>query len=285
MTELDRFVAIDWSGAKGLRQKGIAVATCGPGSGAPRLVSSPDGRAWSREGVTRWLNGKTRAERVLAGFDFSFAAPFLDKGAYFPGTAIKAGDAPALWSEIEDICRDEPHLGASGFPGAGELAPFFLRPGQRGAEFEPRLRLTERLCRDQGLGHAESLFHLIGPSQVGLASLTGMRALLRLQSYDIWPFVGPFPGRSCAVEIFTRVCLTMAGVGGEKLRDAESLDAALKALECEPSGLRGKLDDHATDAMVSAAALRVMAGRSKYWQPAALSDRVRRTEGWTFGVL
>ncbi|MEE8372018.1 MAG: hypothetical protein V3R73_07675 [Sphingomonadales bacterium] len=289
MTEFDRFVAVDWSGAKGLRQKGIAVASCGSGRGTPMLVTAPDGRAWSRQGVMDWLNREATGKRLLAGFDFSFGAPFEDEEAFFPGASLTAKDAPSLWLEIENICRDEPHLGASGLPQHGEFSRFFQsQEGEitiRGAEFAPRLRVTERLCHDQGLGKAETLFNLIGARQVGKASLTGMRALLRLEGFDIWPFDEPSPGRSCAIEIFTRICLIMAGAGHKKLRDAESLDRALKALECEPSGLRGKLDDHATDAMVSAAALRVMAGRSKYWQPAALSDRVRRTEGWTFGVL
>ena len=32
------YVAIDWSGAKGRRHKGIAVAICDAGDAAPRLV-------------------------------------------------------------------------------------------------------------------------------------------------------------------------------------------------------------------------------------------------------
>ena len=46
------FVAIDWSGAKGRRHKGIAVAEA-RGDGAPRLVRP--GQVWSREEVLRWL--------------------------------------------------------------------------------------------------------------------------------------------------------------------------------------------------------------------------------------
>ena len=48
MTNFARFVAIDWSGAKGKRHKGIAIAEA-RGDVAPRLVRP--GHVWSREEV------------------------------------------------------------------------------------------------------------------------------------------------------------------------------------------------------------------------------------------
>ena len=58
--EFDRFVAIDWSGAKGARHKGIAVAVAGAGVEAPRLVPPPsriggNGGGWARAEVADWL--------------------------------------------------------------------------------------------------------------------------------------------------------------------------------------------------------------------------------------
>jgi hypothetical protein len=41
-----RFAAIDWSGARGLRHKGIAVALCEQGDAAPLLVERA--KPWSR---------------------------------------------------------------------------------------------------------------------------------------------------------------------------------------------------------------------------------------------
>jgi hypothetical protein len=41
-----RFVAIDWSGAKGRKHKGIAVALCQAGAAAPRRVAP--GPGWGR---------------------------------------------------------------------------------------------------------------------------------------------------------------------------------------------------------------------------------------------
>ena len=49
-----RFAAIDWSGAKGNRHRGIAVALCETGDEAPRLIDPPGG-AWSRMKVLDWL--------------------------------------------------------------------------------------------------------------------------------------------------------------------------------------------------------------------------------------
>jgi len=48
----DCFVAIDWSGAKGRRHKGIAIAEA-RGDAPPRLVRSE--HVWSREEVLDWL--------------------------------------------------------------------------------------------------------------------------------------------------------------------------------------------------------------------------------------
>jgi len=68
----DTFVAIDWSGAKGDRHKGISVAVAGPGSDAPRLLSPPAARGWARCEVADWL--EAQKGRVLAGFDCLGAA-------------------------------------------------------------------------------------------------------------------------------------------------------------------------------------------------------------------
>ena len=48
----ESYVAIDWSGAKGRRHKGIAIAEA-RGDSAPRLVRA--GHVWSREEVFGWL--------------------------------------------------------------------------------------------------------------------------------------------------------------------------------------------------------------------------------------
>ena len=69
--------AIDWSGAKGRRHKGSAIAEA-RGDDPPRLIRP--GHVWSREEVLRWLLKKAEKEPRLFGFDFSFAPPIVEGG-------------------------------------------------------------------------------------------------------------------------------------------------------------------------------------------------------------
>ncbi len=80
-----RFAAIDWSGAKGSRHKGIAVAVAEAGDAPPRLVRP--GHVWSRTEVLDWIAALAGGPPTLVGMDFSFAPPFVARGAYLPGDA------------------------------------------------------------------------------------------------------------------------------------------------------------------------------------------------------
>ena len=82
LTRFSHFAAIDWSGAVGPRQRGIAVAICWPGGGAPELVR-PD-HVWSRDEVADWLLAAMPAG-TLVGLDLGLSLPFADRGGFFPG--------------------------------------------------------------------------------------------------------------------------------------------------------------------------------------------------------
>ncbi|MFA7587751.1 MAG: hypothetical protein WCY11_16400, partial [Novosphingobium sp.] len=102
----------------------------------------------------------------------------------------------------------------------------------------------------------------------------------------VWPFA-PLPEHGAViVEIYTALAAREAGVrrGLSKLRDAAALDTALAALGSAPHAPLGKYDDHATDALVTAAWLRRAAHRAELWNPTGLDETIARTEGWTFGV-
>ena len=107
-----RFACIDWSGAKGDRQKGIAIAVSdGPGR-TPKLIE----RSWSRGAVLDWLlDHARRGSDLLVGIDFSTAFPFLDAGAYFPGWDRSPPDGPALWALVDALSHEDPHLAATSF--------------------------------------------------------------------------------------------------------------------------------------------------------------------------
>jgi hypothetical protein len=284
----DAYVGIDWSGARGKPQRGIQVAWCRPGSGQPQVVSPP-GRAWSRPEVRDWLSLATRRQRLLVGLDFSFTFPFVDAGAYFPGADSAPASARALWRLVEDVCTDDDTLYGGAFADrAPWSAYFFRRKGARGVRFERRHKLVEKACADAGLGHPETVFHLIGPKQVGLGSLSGMRLLQALGRDDIAPHIWPMDvadgSASVLVEVFPRAFLAAAGHGAAKVRQAEQLNAVLRFYGVHRPSFAGVIDDNVADAVVAAAALRALAPQEAVWRPAGLTARVRRTEGWIFGM-
>lgn len=282
-----RFVCIDWSGQAVAHPQGIALAEAALGTAAPRLIRPTGG--WSREAIVEWLLAEARTKSdLLIGMDFSFAFPFSDCGAYFPGWPASPADARMLWAHVERICADDPHLGCAAFVAHTEAARHFRRhglgAGDRFTSGNGRLRVTETACRVAGLGPAQSSFNLVGPAQVGKSSLTGMRLLHRLNgTVPIWPFDPPPQRGPVLVEMYTTVAARAAGRGpASKIRDAAALDRALATLGSDPHEPLSRYDDHATDALVGAAWLRRVATDRALWR--AAPDGTHATEGWTFGV-
>ena len=282
-----RFACVDWSGAKGARQPGIAVATSGGPGRTPQLIE----RRWSREAVLAWLidHGR-RGSDLLIGIDFSAALPFADMGAYFPGWAYSPPDARALWRQIEAICGGDPHLEAGSYIDHAEISRHFRRHGGRQGDLfgvgNGRYRLVERICREGRHGPATSSFNLVGAAQVGKSSLTGMRMLDRLAGrVPIWPF-DPVPERGpLIVEIYTTIAARRAGLsGGSKMRDADRLRAGLNGLGIARTPGLARYDDHSTDAILTAAWLARAAGDANLWRPPLLTSEIAAVEGWTFGI-
>lgn len=288
--EFARFAAIDWSGAKGMRHKGIAVAICARGDAAPELVRP--GERWSRADVLDWLLNDL-PPGTLVGFDLGPSLPFVDRDAFFPGWTASPADARGLWDLVESICADDPDLCAASFVDHPEASRHFRRQGGREGDLfgggRGRLRQTEIAQREQGL-NPYSNFNLVGAAQVGKSSLTGMRVLNRLAAaMPIWPFdLAPFDG-SVAVEIYTSLAAIAAGRprGRTKMKTIEELNLALASpsIASAPCPGRGRIHDHASDAILTAAWLRRAGPDPRLWRPAGMTDRIARTEGWTFGVL
>lgn len=287
------FLAIDWSGASTPRQPGIAMAICAADGGPPVLIDP--GNGWSREEVIAYLANALPPD-TLVGLDLGISLPFADCGAYFPGWADSPNDARSLWRMIDRICAHDAHLGANSFVDHPELSAFFRRPGGReGAHFHApcgrhrrgRFRVTE--LAQQAMGCAPtSNFNLVGASQVGKSSLTGMRVLNRLSGrLPVWP-IDPLPASgSVIVEIYTAIPAIAAGrrAGRAKIRTHEDLALALHALGSPAPAGSGAVDDHSSDALLTAAWLRRNAQDRALWHPPALTDDIARTEGWTFGAV
>ena len=282
--EFEHWVAIDWSGAVGARQKGIAVAICSAGSGPPKFVRP--GHIWSRQEVCGWLlDGMP--PRTLVGLDLGAALPYVDQGAYFPGWAESPADARSLWALVDRLCANDLHLAATSFVDHPQAAEYFRRHGGRKGRFfegRGRLRVTEEAQRAQGLNPYSNL-NLVGAAQVGKSTLTGMRVLHRLRGrLPVWPFDPP--GASTVVEIYTTIAAIAAGrpKSRAKMRTVEELAAALVATGSDPVPGAGPIDDHKSDALLTAAWLRAHAHREELWHPAAMTPHIAATEGWTFGV-
>ena len=292
MNRFSNFVAIDWSGARGERHKGIALALADLDGGPPRLLQR--GKAWSREDVLTFLRDDLPTD-TLVGMDLGISLPFEDCGDFFPGWDDSPPDARALWALIDEICADDPHLEATSFVDHPQLSRYFRRHGARegdrfrddGAEHgRGRFRVTEHAQAAMGC-KPYSNFNLVGAAQVGKSSLTGMRLLHRLDgALPVWP-IDPLPREgSVLVEIYTSLAALEANrsSGRSKIRSYEELDDALGAIGSPGTGMGGAVDDHSSDALLTAAWLRAVGEDAARWTPRGMTKQIARTEGWTFGA-
>lgn len=285
-------MAIDWSGAAGPRQKGIAIAIADATGGPPALITRA--LPWSRDDVLSLLRGGL-PEATLVGLDLGISLPWADCGAFFPGWSESPPDAPSLWEMVDWICVNDPHLAATSLVDHPIASHYFRRHGGReGVHFRcddaphgrGRFRVTE--MRQAAMGcKPYSNFNLIGAAQVGKSSLTGMRVLHRLRGHlPVWP-IDPLPASgSVVVEIYTALAAIAAGRSASrtKMTDMAALNAALTVLSSPLVEGHGPIDDHSSDALLTAAWLRSVADREELWCPPDLTAKIAQTEGWTFGA-
>ena len=281
--DFESFVAIDWSGAKGKRHKGIAIAEA-RGDAPPRLIRP--GHVWSREEVADWLLAQVAKEPTVFGFDFSFAPPFIERGEYLPGESGVPRTAREFWTYVDSRSADE-DLGAASFLEHAHRNHFYfgIADGVK-ADFM-HFRLCDQQLNRQGGRKTASAFDAIGAAQVAKASFSGMRLLHRIDGkIAIFP-MDPVPEHGSVVaEIYTRIYLRRAGMPGSKLRTREQLNEAMKGLGSRPVRLRFEPNDHQTDSLVTAAGMRQLARTEpKAFAPKGLTPEIARTEGWTFGIL
>ncbi len=289
----DHFIAIDWSGAAGPRQKGIAVAICDAAGGPPVLVNRDN--AWSRAEVLDILRNDL-PDNVLVGMDLGISLPFDDCGAFFPDWPDTPANAKQLWKFIDGICADDPNLEAGSFVDHPDTSRYFRRHGGReGDRFHTtnapdkrgRLRVTEHAQQAMGC-KPYSNFNLVGAAQVGKSSLTGMRMLYQLNgTIPVWP-IDPLPETgSVIVEIYTGLAAIAAGrsASRSKIRDYGELNTALTVLDSPSVPADGPIDDHSSDAILTSAWLRKVAENPALWSPNGLTPEIAATEGWTFGAF
>lgn len=265
----DRFVGIDWSGARGSRHPSIQVADAKGGNAPPTLIL-PDASVWSRQAVLDWL--ASLGGNTLVGIDAGFGFASIPA---FPQPARQ------LWAEIDAVCAGDPDLGGHAFIAARRDAFWTgITDGPRAGR--AHLRATEQAYAASRLGQPTSNFVLLGASQVGKASLSAMR-LLHRQPHPVWPF-DPVPAAGpMLLEIYCQAFARMAGVRG-KLRERAALDRALAHFGSPPAAVPERFPDHVGDALITAAGLRAIAAEPRWWSPAGLTPTIAAREGWTFGV-
>lgn len=252
------------------------------GDKAPVLVPPP-ARHWSRQGVAEWL--LAQQDDLLIGFDFSFAPPMIERGSYLPGETLPM-TAKEFWAYVETVCDDE-DLGAASFLETRHRPHFYFGAADGAKADFLHWRQCELLSKNSS-GKTSTVFDAIGASQVAKASFAGMR-LLNLVGKDvaIWPFDDLPSTGPVIVEIYTSIAARAAGIGKgrSKMRDAVALDQALATLDCKAHQPLNRYTDHATDAILTAAWLRRIAGKKAFWKPSSLTPEIGLTEGWTFGVI
>ena len=279
----ESYVAIDWSGAKGRRHKGIAIAEA-RGRAAPRLVRA--GHVWSREEVLHWLIKQAAKEPTLFGFDFSAAPPLIERGEYLPGEPDLPKTAREFWAYVDRVSTDE-DLGAASFLEQAHRRHFYFGIADGVKAGFMHFRQCDARLNAQGGRKIASAYDAIGAAQVAKASFSGMRLLHQVDGkVAIWP-MNPLPERgSVVVEIYTLIYLRRAGMSGVKLRSRVELNRALKGLGSPPARMRFEPNDHQTDALVTAAGMRqLVLTEPRAFDPEGLSPQIAQTEGWTFGVL
>ncbi len=283
MSQFESYVAIDWSGAKGRRHKGIAIAEA-RGDAAPRLVRP--GHVWSREEVLNWLLRRAAKNPTLFGFDFSFAPPIVERGEYLLGEPDVPKTAREFWAYV-DAKSDDEDLGAASFLEIAHRRHFYFGIADGVKAHFMHFRQCDARLNAQGGRKTASAYDAIGAAQVAKASFSGMRLLHQVdRKVAIWP-MDPLPDYgSAVVEIYTRIYLRRAGMTGVKLRSRPALNLALEGLASPPTRLRFEPNDHQTDALVTAAGMRALALQEpRAFDPEGLTPEIARSEGWTFGVL
>jgi hypothetical protein len=284
------FACVDWSGAVGNKLRGIAIAQIAE-HGPPALVR-PD-HIWSRLDVLGWLKNKAdEHSNILIGLDLSLGFPFADEGAYFPQWPDSPSDAKSLWAFVDNLSRNDPHISARSFLAHPQGHRHFRHSkhdiGDLFTGGIGRLRVVEAHQRATQQANSWSCFNLVGAGQVGKSALTGMRMLHQLRGrIPVWPF-DPVPQSGpLIIEIYTSMAARAAGIPANrsKIRSADALYKALDALDSPPPASITRQDDHATDALLTAAWIRKTATEQAFWNPEKLNTKIRQQEGWTFGVI
>lgn len=284
-SDFERFIAIDWSGAKGDKHASIAVASIDLDSDIVHLRNPDQGHSWSRQAVADFIAGQIAQKRCLMGIDCAFSLSKDIAGAYLKAKVPHVFD---LWALIDELCdTEENDFYAGAFWQTEPYARDFWVHGKRPHDFQDAHRETEWAVRKAGFGAPESPFKLIGAKQVGKGGLAGMRMLhsFKKRYYDqfaIWPFEQG-ASKSVMCEIYPRLFIRKAGFGNQKLRGMDALNQALSFYQARIKPKKN-LNDHESDAIISAAGMKQAELQDRALSSMkSMSIKAREFEGWIYG--
>ncbi len=299
--ELERIVAVDWSGrvdVAGQRRHIWAGVWTASGSGG--RVTLEAGR--TREELVEWLTALSReTPRMVVSIDccFSFPAWFLAEhncATVFEFWQKVAAGQGERWlaRECEEVARDvrfwgAPHKRPEEF--CGEKLHRMLRLTDVENKVTPKLAGEDaaRAAKVRGIT-PKSPFQIGGSGSVGTGSLRAMPFLLRMREagFRVWPFEaaslhGAKP-QPLLVEMYTRLL-----TGAVKKSNAEARVAYLAAKKkADPlyAGLgravlaKARASEDAFDALVSC--MEMVRWREEFPRLRATKDETLRLEGITW---
>lgn len=300
--DLQRVVAVDWSGDKGPSQRkkiwaGVWTASTG-------RVTLESGR--TRDELAAWLIEMAReTPRMVVGIDccFSFPAWFLEEHGcttVFDFWRYVAAGQGERWlaRECKEVARDErfwgaPHKRPAQFCGEGLARS--MRSTDMDNKITPKMRTgdPERAAKVKGIT-PKSPFQIGGSGSVGTGSLRAMPFLLHLweSGFCVWPFESsalatkkPAP---LLVEMYTRL-LTGAVAKSNEVARRTYLTAKRRSDSAYAGLSRGVLakayaSEDAFDALVCA--MEMVQVREGFARLQTISDPLLRLEGvtWRPGV-
>ncbi len=200
----DTVLMVDWSGGRdrGPKPKRDAIWACQSGADGTEAPVYLRNRQLAEDWiVTRLDKAMGRGQRVLAGFDFPFAAP-----DGFAEALTGSPDPLALWHWLDDRIEDRPKennrfdvaaLMNSHFPRVG---PFWGNGLKREIPHLPRRGKARTFCWTPARRATElaakgsfEIWQLSGAGSVGSQALLGMPVLERIRRrfagrLAVWPF-------------------------------------------------------------------------------------------------
>ena len=290
--DVERVVAVDWSGDKGPGQKRKLWAAVW--TAATEEVRLENGR--TRNELRDWLvELAQKTPRMIVGVDFCFSYP-----AWFV-REHGARTAPEFWDIVvergEDWlgmeCADARFWGRAGKlrdgkkpeEFAGEHAHRMLRRADEDCKVQSKILDPEQAAKVRGIA-PKSPFQIGGAGAVGTGTLRGIPVLQQLSrsGFAVWPF--EVPRMPLIVEIYPRL------LTGEVKKSNDAAKSEYLALKTERNEAYRKLSkeviqkarrsEDAFDALVSVMAM--VERRESFLSLEQASDAITLLEGAVWGA-